>query len=191
VLLLPVDRREDGQVDGAPCDRQPHPRGEERETGKHDADVLDPELPQLVTKQPQLCGHETIRRQLSGTPVRIIVRRGCEQRLASLIDAVFFAIHRAQSKAASALLANRGGKRSRPGSVPDAAIDVAMAAPDTARNATAGSRLPMQRWLFDVKTIFGGNGLSISARGRWANGTAEWGYSSRGRAFGKYVFESW
>jgi hypothetical protein len=34
-----------------------------------------------------------------------------------------------------------------------------MAAPATARNATAGPRLPMQRWLFDVKTIFGGNGL--------------------------------
>ena len=44
---------------------------------------------------------------------------------------------------------------STPGAVPDAAIDVAMAAPATARNATAGSRLPMQRWLFDVKTIFG------------------------------------
>jgi hypothetical protein len=41
--------------------------------------------------------------------------------------------------------------------VPDAAIDVAMAAPATSRNATAGARLPMQRWLFDVKTIFGGN----------------------------------
>ena len=46
-----------------------------------------------------------------------------------------------------------------PGAVPDAAIDIALAAPATARNATAGSRLPMQRWLFDVKTIFGGNGL--------------------------------
>ena len=34
---------------------------------------------------------------------------------------------------------------STPGAVPDAAIDVAMAAPATARNATAGSRLPMQR----------------------------------------------
>ena len=32
-----------------------------------------------------------------------------------------------------------------PGAVPDAAIDVAMAAPATARNATAGSRLPIER----------------------------------------------
>ena len=53
-----------------------------------------------------------------------------------------------------------------PGAVPDAAIDVALAAPATARNATAGRRLPMQRWLFDVKTIFGGNGLYQSARAR-------------------------
>ena len=55
---------------------------------------------------------------------------------------------------------------STPGAVPDAAIDVAMAAPATARNATAGSRLPMQRWLFDVKTIFGGNGLYQCPRAR-------------------------
>ena len=50
----------------------------------------------------------------------------------------------------------------------DAASDVAM--PATARNATAGSRLPMQRWLFDVKTIFGGNGLypSVPASARRA-----------------------
>ena len=34
---------------------------------------------------------------------------------------------------------------STPGAVPDAAIDVAMAAPATARNATAGSRLPIER----------------------------------------------
>ena len=57
-----------------------------------------------------------------------------------------------------------------PGAVPDAAIDVAMAVPATARNATAGPRLPMQRWLFDVKTIFGGNGLypSVPASARRA-----------------------
>ena len=55
---------------------------------------------------------------------------------------------------------------STPGAVPDAAIDVAMAAPATARNATAGSRLPMQLWLFDVKTIFGGNGLYQCPRAR-------------------------
>ena len=53
-----------------------------------------------------------------------------------------------------------------PGAVPDAAIDIAMAAPATARNATAGARLPMQRWLFDVKTIFGGNGLYQCPRAR-------------------------
>lgn len=53
-----------------------------------------------------------------------------------------------------------------PGAVPDAAIDVAMAAPATARNATAGPRLPMQRWLFDVKTIFGGNQLYQCPRAR-------------------------
>jgi hypothetical protein len=41
-----------------------------------------------------------------------------------------------------------------------------MAAPATARNATAGARLPMQRWLFDVKTIFGGNGLYQCPRAR-------------------------
>ena len=87
VLLLPVDGREHGQVDGAPRDGQPHPRGEEREAGKHDADVLDPELPQLVAEQPQLCGHEPIQR-LSVTPIRIIVRRGREQRLSCLISAV-------------------------------------------------------------------------------------------------------
>ena len=46
------------------------------------------------------------------------------------------------------------------------AIDVALAAPATARNATAGSRLPMQRWLFDVKTIFGGNGIYQCPRAR-------------------------
>ena len=53
-----------------------------------------------------------------------------------------------------------------PGAVPDAAIDVALAAPATARNATAGSRQPMQRWLFDVKTIFGGNGIYQCPRAR-------------------------
>jgi len=53
-----------------------------------------------------------------------------------------------------------------PGAVPDAAIDVALAAPATARNATAGARLPMQRWLFDVKTIFGGNGIYQCPRAR-------------------------
>ena len=51
-----------------------------------------------------------------------------------------------------------------PGAVPDAAIDVALAAPATARNATARPRLPMQRWPFDVKTIFGGNGLYKEGR---------------------------
>ena len=53
-----------------------------------------------------------------------------------------------------------------PGAVPDAAIDVALAAPATARNATAGAQLPMQRWLFDVKTIFGGNGIYQCPRAR-------------------------
>ena len=50
-----------------------------------------------------------------------------------------------------------------PGAVPDAAIDVSLPAPATARNATAGPRLPMQRWLFDAKTIFGGNALYQTA----------------------------
>ena len=63
---------------------------------------------------------------------------------------------------------------STPGAVPDAAIDVAMAAPATARNATAGSRLPMQRWLFDVKTIFGGNGLYQCPRARDDSRAAPW-----------------
>ena len=49
-----------------------------------------------------------------------------------------------------------------------------MAAPATARNATAGSRLPMQRWLFDVKTIFGGNGLYQCPRARDEQSGAVW-----------------
>ena len=53
-----------------------------------------------------------------------------------------------------------------PGAVPDAAIDVSLPAPATARNATAGPRLPMQRWLFDAKTIFGGNALYQCPRAR-------------------------
>ncbi len=53
-----------------------------------------------------------------------------------------------------------------PGAVPDAAIDVALPAPATRRGATAGPQLPMQRWLFDAKCVFGGNGLYQCARAR-------------------------
>ena len=65
---------------------------------------------------------------------------------------------------------------STPGAVPDAAIDVAMAAPATARNATAGSRLPMQRWLFDVKWSRPSSAAtdSTSARGRATSRAAPW-----------------
>ena len=61
-----------------------------------------------------------------------------------------------------------------PGAVPDAAIDVAMAAPATARNATAGARLPMQRWLFDVKTTSSAAMGSISAHGRATSRAVPW-----------------
>ena len=54
---------------------------------------------------------------------------------------------------------------STPGAVPDAAIDVAMAAPATARNATAGSRLPMQRWLFRPRRV-GDRGRGGTSSGR-------------------------
>ena len=63
-----------------------------------------------------------------------------------------------------------------PGAVPDAAIDVALPAPNTARvaaNAGAaaprprrGPVLPMQRWLFDAKTVFGGGDKYQCARAR-------------------------
>ena len=73
----------------------------------------------------------------------------------------------------------RGPNKFRGGgikAVPDAAIDMSLPAPNTARvaanagaaapRARRGPVLPMQRWLIDAKTVFGGGDKYQCARAR-------------------------